>query len=787
MDARLEEAVRGRYVIERELGAGGMATVWLAYDVKHSRQVAVKVLHPHLAALVGGERFLKEIRTTAQLQHPHILALFDSGDAQGLLYYVMPFVDGESLRQRIDREHQLPVADAVRIAAEVSNALDYAHRHGVIHRDIKPENILLYEGRALVADFGIALAPAADDDNRLTETGLALGTPAYMSPEQAVGERELDARSDVYAVGAVLYEMLTGSPPFSGPSRRVITAKVISHRPVPPSRLRPRIPRRVEETVLTALQKDPADRFATAAGLQAALDHTGATRVRRPHHGAFVAAALIGALAGGLYVATHRGPAPGAPPALSIAAMPFQIQDSSDAYLGDQIPEEILDALTHVPGLTVRPLASAPRFRGERDLAGVANALKVATLLTGSVTREGQAIRITARLYDATRNVSLPTVSFTNRADNKFALEDSVSATIVTDFKLTRTPAQLAGVQARRTANPAAHDTLMLARWYAEQRTPHAMTNAIELFKQAIRLDSTYADAWAGLASALDLRGVFGDSSPTPYFAEAKLDVLHALQLDSNSAYAHSTYGFIKVFHERDYAGARAEFATALRLDSTQSPAWLFQGWAYLGEGHLDSAIWSMRQALRVDPGALIAATRLGMILYFADSMQAAESQLNAVLRIDKDFQFASGELAQVYADEHRCADAMRLLPANTWSIGSPENLVGHGFVLVRCDTAQARAYLDTVEARSRAGGYVGAFFVAVNYAALHDSAAAFRWLNTAIERNDWALFELRVYPAFRPYRADPAFRAILRRAFPVRGGSLAVAMVAPAVNPPIR
>ena len=250
----LSAALVGRYRIERELGAGGMATVWLAHDLKHHRKVAIKVLHPHLAAVVGAERFLKEIQTTAHLQHPHILPLFDSGEADGLLFYVMPLVEGESLGHRLEREKRLPIGDAVPIASEVASALDYAHRHGVIHRDIKPENILLHEGRALVADFGIALAPTAGG-SRLTETGISMGTPPYMSPEQALGERQLDARSDVYAVGAMLYEMLTGAPPFTGPSAQAIVAKVIIEKPVPPSRLRRETPAHVDETVLTALRR----------------------------------------------------------------------------------------------------------------------------------------------------------------------------------------------------------------------------------------------------------------------------------------------------------------------------------------------------------------------------------------------------------------------------------------------------------------------------------------------------------------------------------------------------
>jgi Tol biopolymer transport system component len=268
---RLTTALSDRYSIEGELGAGGMATVYLAQDVKHDRKVAVKVLRPELAAVIGAERFLTEIKTTANLQHPHILALHDSGEADSFLYYVMPYIDGESLRDRLDREKQLPVDDAVRLASQVASALDYAHRHGVIHRDIKPENILLQDDAALVADFGIALAASKAGGTRMTETGMSLGTPTYMSPEQAMGDRELTARSDVYALGATLYEMLTGEPPFGGPTAQAIVAKVMTDDPRPPTELRRSVPLAVNGAVIKALEKLPADRFGTASEFAAAL------------------------------------------------------------------------------------------------------------------------------------------------------------------------------------------------------------------------------------------------------------------------------------------------------------------------------------------------------------------------------------------------------------------------------------------------------------------------------------------------------------------------------------
>src|SRR5215217_2790676 len=272
---RLQSALADRYRLDREAGAGGMATVYLAQDIRHGRPVAVKVLRPELAAVIAAERFLAEIKLTANLQHPHILPLFDSGEADSYLFYVMPFIQGETLRDRLTRDKQLPVPEAIRIATEVASALDYAHRHGVVHRDIKPENILLHDGQALVADFGIALAASKASGARMTETGMSLGTPHYMSPEQAMGEREITARSDVYAIGAVLYEMLSGDPPFTGSTAQAIVARVVTEVPRPLLPQRHTIPRHVEAAVLTALEKLPADRFPSAADFAEALRDKG--------------------------------------------------------------------------------------------------------------------------------------------------------------------------------------------------------------------------------------------------------------------------------------------------------------------------------------------------------------------------------------------------------------------------------------------------------------------------------------------------------------------------------
>ncbi len=378
----LNTALTGRYRIERELGGGGMALVYLARDERHDRSVALKVLRPELAAVIGAERFLNEIKTTANLQHPHILPLHDSGNVDGTVWYVMPSVEGESLRDRLTRETQLPLDDALTIAREVASALDYAHRHGVIHRDIKPENILLHDGRAMVADFGIALAVSrTEGGTRMTETGMSLGTPHYMSPEQALGERTIDARTDIYALGTVLYEMLVGEPPFTGPSAQAIVAKVMNASPAPVSAIRPTVPAFVDNAVMRALSKLPADRFRSAADFAAALQGgpasgtttdrisamrststLGAARPRSVAATVLPWAVTLGAVAWAV-VASLRGPASGGGP-VTAAILPLEMRKPTDVP-----PNEIGPSISLAPdGSYIVYVGADPELAGTTAL-----------------------------------------------------------------------------------------------------------------------------------------------------------------------------------------------------------------------------------------------------------------------------------------------------------------------------------------------------------------------------------------------------------------------------------
>src|SRR5437879_4647241 len=365
--ARLKAALADRYAIDRELGHGGTATVYLAHDLKHSRSVAIKVLRPELAAALGAERFLREIEIAARLTHPHILPLHDSGEAKGFLYYVMPFVDGESLRDRLKREPQLPVEEAVRIAREVATALSHAHSQDVVHRDIKPENILLSGGEAVVADFGIARAIVAAGAETLTDTGLAVGTPGYMSPEQAMAQQHIDGRADIYALGCVLYEMLAGHPPFLGTTAQEILARHTLD-PVPPLRtIRPELPAAVDRALGRALAKTPADRFATPAAFIEALTQAGAAlplarRAARP--GLFVAAGVAALVAGYVLLTRRSGSSDG--PGPSIAVLPFKNigGDVSNEPFSDGMTDEITTALGKVDGLRVAARSVVFRFKG---------------------------------------------------------------------------------------------------------------------------------------------------------------------------------------------------------------------------------------------------------------------------------------------------------------------------------------------------------------------------------------------------------------------------------------
>ena len=523
--SRLQEALRDVYAIERELGRGGMATVFLARDLKHGRDVAVKVLHPDLARAVGYDRFRREIQIETRLTHPNILPLYDSGEADGLLFYVMPFIDGESLRARMAREHQLPIDEAVRITCEVADALDYAHRHGLIHRDIKPENILLEDNHAIVADFGIARLVTSSADEKLTETGVTLGTPLYMSPEQGMAQRDIDGRSDQYSLACVLYEMLAGQPPFTGPTAQSLIARHALDSVPSLLTVRETVPEEIENAIICALAKVPADRFPTVAAFAAALRGTGTFPMRRPTMGrtgtqrvarsarprALAAViALVALVASGAVwqfwgrqtrVAT-AGTLGLDPRRVAVLYFEDESRDQSLGYLADGLTESLIAQLDEVDALDVVSSNGVRGYRNATDLDSVSRALKAGTVVRGTVEPVGDRVRVSVRLVDGNSGAEYQRGAFVQSATDPLAARDTLAD------RVTRFLRERLGEEIR----------LQAAR--VETRSPEAWS----LFQQAERVakeaEALAADADSAVAAVAR-------------FAAADSLLMGAIELDS--------------------------------------------------------------------------------------------------------------------------------------------------------------------------------------------------------------------------------------------------------------
>jgi len=609
---RLATALAGRYAIERELGAGGMATVYLARDLKHDREVALKVLRPELAAVLGAERFLQEIRISARLDHPHILTLIDSGETDGFLWYVLPYVRGESLRDKLTREKQLAIEEALRIAVQVASALDHAHRHGIVHRDIKPENILLHEGEAMVADFGIALAAREAGGARLTESGLSLGTPQYMSPEQATGSEELDARADVYSLGAVVYETLAGEPPHTGPTVQAVIAKLLTERPTRIRTLRDTVPEGIDAAVAKALAKVPADRFAGTAEFAAALaaPQPRPTVGKRRHVG--IAAGIGGALLlATIAVVWHpwRRPAGTAEPEAgvpSVAVLPFDnlTGNPSDQYLSDGMTEEVIGQLARVQGLKVISRTSAEVLKGARlTLRQIADTLGVRHILEGSVRHEGNRLRVAVDLIDASTDAHVWASRYDRELTGVFAVQEEIARHVAD------TLGSMIGVRpsvgrVARTQNPEAYEAYLIGRSLLYRRTREGLRGAVAQFERAIAQDSAYAPAYAGLASAYTRWVLYAYAGIDLYEAEDRAVAMadRAIALDSNLAEA---YGARANAWAREWAPPEriaGDFRRALELGPNSADVHVWHAIFLSRQGRHDEALAEAQRAVALDP-----------------------------------------------------------------------------------------------------------------------------------------------------------------------------------------
>jgi serine/threonine protein kinase/Flp pilus assembly protein TadD len=574
---RLRSAIADRYRVDREVGRGGMATVLLAQDLRHNRPVAVKVLHPQLAISLGPDRFLREIQIAARLQHPHIVPLYDSGRAGDLLYYVMPYVEGESLRQRLEHESPLAVEEAVHIARGVAAALDYAHRQQVVHRDIKPENVMLHEGEPLVTDFGIAKAVTAAAAQSLTQTGTAVGTPAYMSPEQASGEAELDGRSDIYSLGAMLFEMIAGATPFAGPTVQAILARLFTD-PVPLLReRRPDVPEWLEQVALKALAKTPAERFATAAQFAQALAYTGGS--------------------------TPPGMPAGSGGTKSIAVLPFadMSPQRDQEYFCEGIAEEIINALTKIDALHVASRTSAFAFKGKNeDIGDIGRKLKVATVLEGSVRKAGERLRVTAQLVNVANGYHLWSERYDRQLEDVFAIQDEIAENIVKALRVVLSEDEKRAIEKAPTENVEAYEYYLRGRQYFHQFRRKGMQFARRMFERAIEMDPRYALAYAGIADCSAFLYMYWDGSKNN-LEGADSASRKALELDPDLAEAHASRGFALSL-SKQYDEAHREFETAIRLNPKLYEAHYLYARACFQEGKLEEAVRHYTDASRVRP-----------------------------------------------------------------------------------------------------------------------------------------------------------------------------------------
>lgn len=716
---RLTAALADSYAVERELGAGGMAMVYLARDIKHDRLVAVKVFRPELAASIGAERFLREIQVTAKLSHPHILPLYDSGEADGFLYYIMPYVEGESLSDLLAREKQLPIHDAIRIAREVAEALGQAHSYGLVHRDVKPQNILLSGGHAVVADFGIARAVSVAGGEKLTQTGMAVGTPAYMSPEQAAGDESIDGRSDLYSLGCVLYEMLVGQVPFTGPTPQSIIARHTMDTAPPPKIMRQTIPDDLEDVIYCALAKAPADRFHTASEFVEALDavvtggsprlpKTGIVR-RRGHlrgwrRAASAAAGVVAfvGIVGAAWVGWRllRGGSAsdgvGGLDPQRIAVLYFEdlSPDHSLSYVTDGLTEEIIRRLKTVEALDVVSRNGAAQFRsGEVSRDSVARALEAGTLVEGSVVPVGDRLRVSTYLVEGTSGADFARANLDVPAGEFFALQDSVAGNIA---RLLR---ERLGEEIQLRERQAS--TASLAAWALVQRGERLRKDAETrllaedpdgAFAAFTRADSVLRDAEATDPTWIEpivLRGQIAyrrsrlapDLQETVQWIETGLGhAERALRLDGEYAEALELRGTLRYWHwlqgvipdpvevENLLDSARADLELAVQREPSLASAQNVLSHLYTQYGDMGSALRAARSAYRADAYLTAASDILARLFYISyDLEQLTDARRwcgEARRRFPEDFRFTECRLWEMTtpAVEPDVDEAWRLL-----------------------------------------------------------------------------------------------------------------------------
>ncbi len=737
------EAVGGglldRYSIERELGRGGMAVVHLAEEKKHARKVAIKILKPEFTASVGAERFLREIGIAARLSHPHIVPLIDSGESDGQLYYVSPFIPGGSLRDRLEIEKRLPLTEALRIAQEIGEALDYAHRNGFIHRDVKPENILFADGHALLADFGVAHAWGAPGTQVITEGGLAVGTPAYMSPEQATAEENVGAPSDVYSLACVVYEMLTGEPPFYGDSPRATMVRHVMETPRSVRVLRPEASTAVERTLSRALAKRPEERFASVAEFTSALSAESAGDT------------------------SHFSSA-----IRTVAVLPFvnASPEAENEYLSDGITDELIDALAKVQGLRVASRTSVFALKGKpQDVRAIGALLGASVVLEGTVRKSGERLRITAQLTSSEDGRLLWSQRYDRTLSDVFAIQDELAHTIVSALRATWFADLDQPLPRRYTESVVAYGLYLKGRFSWNKRTQEGVNEAIDYFEQAIAVDPDYALAYTGLADSYALHVDYRNVHVTAGFERAKTYARKALALDEALAEAHASLAWTLFIYDWDWAGAGREFRRAIELDSRYATAHQWYAFLLASQGRLEEALVEAHTAQELDPASVSIRRALGYVYLYARRYDQARYHLTRAIAMNPVAEESYRVLGLALALDGQYDEAARALRE---AMGLP-GAATYTRVMLAYAMARGgnRSYSEELLAELEAKlahDYVSPVELATLQIALGNLDGALDWMDRAyVERRGWMAY-LTVHPIVDPLRGEPRFHALVVR-----------------------
>ena len=770
--ARLREALRATYDLRDPIGRGGMATVYAARDVKHQRDVAVKVMDPALARGVGAARFLREVRIAAGLTHPGIVPVFDSGEVEGTLYYVMPLLRGESLRARMSRG-AIPPAEACLLLGEVADALDAAHRAGIVHRDVKPENVLLADGRALLADFGVAHAARTWFGESLTDTGMAVGTVLYMAPEQLGADAAIDARSDVFSVGAILYEILSGSPPFAARTLPATLARIASEA-APELPTTARAGQAVRDVLAQCLARDPGGRFSSARALADALrsaalsegtahpfDAAAVRSARVPSRrwlpaGVAVLLIVAAGLLGGRWL---MQPSSADPP--SIAVLPF-VNASDDAGLGyfsDGIADELHSALSEVRGLRVSSRTSAEAWKSRTaDAREVARALGVGALLEGRVRRTSDRVRVSVSLVDGRSGNERWAQTFDRPLTDVFQVQEDVAREVVRQLQGTLGGAPAAALIRSRTSNPVAHDLVLQAAFEARGSSREGLRRGLVLLDSAIRLDSNFVAAWSRRAVLLQRSAIFRDVDAVTTMRLARTTAERAVQLDSLSAESQLSLGTLLFRFDWRWADAERSIHRAIELNPAFVDAHTTLSRVLRSLGRFDEARAELARAQALDPTLGERGIAWGRISYFARDYRRAIREMST--RADTAARAYVEWLADAYIAARRFTAAESLL--NGPSKGAPIHRPALAYLYaVTGRSAMARALLDSLAGSQEGGGPV---LEAGVFAALGERTRALDLLDEAVATHDPLVVDLKVRPWLDPLREEPRFKAIMAR-----------------------